>query len=80
MPRRTIGRSRSLLFLAAAQGQHDLPLIPIAWPKYIYAVNTDVHGFSARNRQLGFLERRIGGINVGPTLVGRPMINIGTTL
>jgi len=25
---------------------HDLPLIPIAWPKYIYAVNTDLRGFA----------------------------------
>ncbi|HEY5096372.1 MAG TPA: peptide ABC transporter substrate-binding protein [Candidatus Eremiobacteraceae bacterium] len=25
---------------------HDLPVIPIAWPKFIYAVSTDVHGFA----------------------------------
>jgi hypothetical protein len=28
------------------QVNYDLPDIPIAWPQFIYAVSTDLHGFA----------------------------------
>jgi peptide/nickel transport system substrate-binding protein len=32
--------------LLQRQVNRDLPVIPIAWPKFIYAVNTDLRGFA----------------------------------
>jgi hypothetical protein len=32
--------------LLQRQVNYDLPDIPIAWPQFIYAVNTDLQGFA----------------------------------